>query len=62
MARYTTDDAGNFLMPNPPVGANQILFIDGGPASTPGKSLPIIPYKEEKGVGSHFLTRPSRVR
>jgi hypothetical protein len=30
---------------NPPVGADQLLFIDGGPASTPGKSLPIIPYK-----------------
>ena len=41
----TTDDGGNFLMTNPPVGANQVLFIDGGPASTPGKSLPIIPYK-----------------
>ena len=43
--QVSTDDACNFLMQNPPVGANQILFIDGGPASTPGKSLPIIPYK-----------------
>ncbi len=41
----TTDDAGNFLLLNPPVGPDQLLFIDGGPASTPGKSLPIIPYK-----------------
>jgi RHS repeat-associated protein len=44
-AQVSTDDGGNFLMQNPPVGANQVLFIDGGPASTPGKSLPIIPYK-----------------
>ncbi|MFO0699952.1 MAG: RHS repeat-associated core domain-containing protein [Nitrospira sp.] len=43
--QVTTDDAGNFLMPNAPVGADQVLFIDGGPASTPGKSLPVIPYK-----------------
>ncbi|MDX2250921.1 MAG: RHS repeat-associated core domain-containing protein [Nitrospira sp.] len=43
--QVTTDDAGNFLMQNPPVGANHVLFIDGGPASTPGKSLPVIPYK-----------------
>ncbi len=43
--QVTTDDAGNFLMPNAPVGADQVLFIDGGPASVPGKSLPIIPYK-----------------
>ncbi len=41
----TTDDAGNFLLLNPPVGAAQLLLIDGGPASSPGKSLPIIPYK-----------------
>jgi RHS repeat-associated protein len=40
-----TDDGGNFLMQNPPVGADQLLFIDGGPASTPGRSLPIVPYK-----------------
>ena len=45
VVQVATDDAGNFLMQNPPVGANQVLFIDGGPASTPGKSLPIIPYK-----------------
>ena len=43
--QVATDDAGNFLMQNPPVGANQVLFIDGGPASTPQHSLPIIPYK-----------------
>ena len=43
--RITTDDAGNLLTSNAPVGANQVLFIDGGPASTPGKNLPIIPYK-----------------
>jgi len=43
--QVATDAAGNFLMQNPPVGANEVLFIDGGPASTPGKSLPIIPYK-----------------
>ncbi len=41
----TTDDAGNFVILNPPVGPNQLLFIDGGPASTPGKSFPLIPYK-----------------
>ncbi len=41
----TTDDAGNFLLANPPVGPDQLLFIDGGPASTPGKSFPIVPYK-----------------
>ena len=34
--QVTTDDAGNFLMSNAPVGADQVLFIDGGPASTPG--------------------------
>ena len=45
VVQVVTDDGGNFLMPNPPVGANQVLFIDGGPASTPGKNLPIIPYK-----------------
>ena len=27
------------------VGVNQVLFIDGGPASTPQHNLPIIPYK-----------------
>ncbi len=43
--QVSTDDAGNFLMSNAPVGADQVLFIDGGPASTPGKSLPVIPYK-----------------
>ncbi|MBH0199887.1 MAG: hypothetical protein HP497_10800 [Nitrospira sp.] len=43
--QVTTDDGGNFLMQNPPVGANQVLLIDGGPASTPGKNLPVIPYK-----------------
>ncbi|MEK6617423.1 MAG: DUF6531 domain-containing protein, partial [Nitrospirota bacterium] len=41
----TTDDGGNFLMQNPPVGVDQLFFVDGGPASTPGRSLPIIPYK-----------------
>ncbi|MGH9783994.1 MAG: DUF6531 domain-containing protein, partial [Terriglobia bacterium] len=40
-----TDDGGNFLMQNPPVGVDQLFFIDGGPASTPGRNLPIIPYK-----------------
>jgi hypothetical protein len=37
--QVSTDDAGNFLMQNPPVGANQVLFIDGGPASTTFHSL-----------------------
>ncbi len=41
----TTDDAGGFLIQNPPVGPDQLFLIDGGPASTPEKSLPIIPYK-----------------
>ncbi|MGH7205793.1 MAG: DUF6531 domain-containing protein [Nitrospiraceae bacterium] len=41
----TTDEGGNFLILNPPTGADQLLFIDGGPASTPGRSLPIVPYK-----------------
>jgi RHS repeat-associated protein len=40
-----TDDGGNFLLLNPPVGVNQLLFIDGGPASMPTKSFPIVPYK-----------------
>ncbi|MGH8581986.1 MAG: DUF6531 domain-containing protein, partial [Gammaproteobacteria bacterium] len=35
----------NFLIQNPPAGANQLLFIDGGPASTPTHNFPIIPYK-----------------
>ena len=43
--QVSTDDGGNFLMQNPPIGANQVLFIDGGPASTPQHNLPIIPYK-----------------
>lgn len=43
--QVATDDAGNFLMQNAPVGANQVLFIDGGPASTSQHNLPIIPYK-----------------
>ena len=41
----TTDAAGNFLLLNPPAGPDQLLLIDGGPASTPGRSFPIIPYK-----------------
>jgi hypothetical protein len=41
----TTDAAGTFLLPNPPAGPEQLLFIDGGPASTPGRSYPILPYK-----------------
>jgi hypothetical protein len=40
----TTDAAGNFPLPNPPAGPDQLLFIDGGPASTPGRSYPVIPY------------------
>lgn len=43
--QVTTDDGGNFLLLNPPVGADQLVFIDGGPASSPGRSLPIVPYK-----------------
>ena len=43
--QVSTDDGGNFLLLNPPVGADQLLFIDGGPASTPQHSLPIVPYK-----------------
>jgi len=43
--QVSTDDGGNFVMQNPPVGAEQLLLIDGGPASTPTKSLPVIPYK-----------------
>ena len=45
VVQVVTDDGGNFLMTNPPIGANQVLFIDGGPASTPQHNLPIIPYK-----------------
>ena len=45
VVQVSTDDGGNFLMTNPPVGANQVLFIDGGPASTLQHNLPIIPYK-----------------
>ncbi len=41
----TTDDAGGFLLVNPSAGPDQLLLIDGGPASSPGKSFPIIPYK-----------------
>jgi RHS repeat-associated protein len=44
-AQVLTDDGGNFLLQNPPAGADQPFFIDGGPASTSTKSLPIIPYK-----------------
>ena len=43
--QVATDDAGNFLLLNPPVGTDQLIFIDGGPASTPTKSFPIVPYK-----------------
>lgn len=32
-------------MTNRRVGVNQVLFIDGGPASTPQHNLPIIPCK-----------------
>ena len=42
VVQVVTDNGGNFLMQNPPVGANQVLFIDGGPASTPQHNLPII--------------------
>lgn len=35
VVQVSTDDGGNFLMQNPLVDANQVLFIDGGPASTP---------------------------
>ena len=42
-AQVRTDEGGNFLIQNPPVGADQLLLIDGTPASTPGKSLPAIP-------------------
>ena len=45
MAGLGADDAGNFLLLNPPVGADQLLLVDGGPASTPDKSFPIVPYK-----------------
>jgi RHS repeat-associated protein len=43
--QVATDDAGNFLLLNPPVGTDQQFFIDGDPASTPTKSFPIVPYK-----------------
>jgi len=43
LAQVSTDEGGNFLLQNPPVGANQLLLIDGTPASAPGKSLPAIP-------------------
>ncbi|MEW6246480.1 MAG: RHS repeat-associated core domain-containing protein [Nitrospirota bacterium] len=43
--QVSTDDGGNFLLLNPPAGADQLLLIDGGPASTPQHSLPIVPYK-----------------
>jgi len=43
--QFVSDDGGNFLFTNPPVGANQLMSINGGPASTPGRNLPIIPYK-----------------
>lgn len=41
----STDAAGSFLLLNPPAGADQLLLVDGGPASTPERSYPIIPYK-----------------
>src|SRR2546427_8737331 len=44
-AQATTDDGGNFLLQNAQAGANQLLFIDGGPASTPEHNFPIVPYK-----------------
>ena len=40
-----TDDAGNFLLLNPPAGADQLLLVDGTPASTAERNYPIIPYK-----------------
>lgn len=43
--QVSTDDGGNFLIQNPPAGADQFLSIDGGPASTPQHNLPIVPYK-----------------
>lgn len=43
--QVSTDDGGNFLLQNPPAGVGQLLFIDGGPASTPTHNFPIIPYK-----------------
>jgi len=42
-AQVSTDEGGNFLLQNPLAGANQLLLIDGTPASTPGKNLPAIP-------------------
>lgn len=45
-------------MQNPPVGADQVMFIDGGPASTPGKTLPIIPYKVTIVAGQANVSRP----
>jgi RHS repeat-associated protein len=50
-AQILTDDGGNFLMQNPAAGTDQPFFIDGGPASTPTKSLPIIPYKVTIAAG-----------
>ncbi len=41
----SADDGGNFLLLNPPVGPDQLVFIDGGPASSPGRSLPLLTYK-----------------
>lgn len=36
VVQVVTDDGGNFLMESPPVGANQVLFIDGGPNDRKG--------------------------
>src|SRR5207245_11602752 len=44
-AQTTTDDGGNFLLQNAPAGSGQMLFIDGGPASTPDHNFPVVPYK-----------------
>ena len=48
-AQTATDDGGNFLLQNAPAGANQLFFIDGGPASTTASvfALPSVILKSE---------------
>src|SRR5205823_6431667 len=38
----STDESGNFLLQGPPVG-EQVVVIDGSPASTPQLHYPLIP-------------------
>lgn len=46
-----TDDSGNFLLQDPPTG-DQVVLVDGGPASTPDTPYPTIPVSMTIAVGT----------